>query len=201
VQWEVGTQGNIVDDRLFYGVSVFRIDRSNVAVGLPPPNPQGFVRGIGGQIHQGVEFELMGEPLPGWNLFGSYSYLSVEVTESANPNEIGKQRANSPRSQFKLYSNYEIKDGPLRGLTLGGGLMYFSSRMIDNIGSYQFDPYTRLDLSLSYRLSDNIQLSLSGINILDEKIVNSISGTSGSANGGIIYQDPRMYYAKIALRY
>lgn len=201
VQWEFGTKGNIADDRLFYGVSVFRIERSNVAVGLPPPNPEGFVRGIGGQIHEGVELELMGEPLPGWNLFGSYSYLKVEVSESANPNEVGKQRANSPRGQFKLYSNYEIKDGPLRGLTFGGGLMYFSSRMIDNIGSYRFDPYTRMDLSLSYRLSDHIQLSLSGINILDEKIVNSISGTSGSANGGIIYQDPRMYYAKIAFRY
>lgn len=200
-QWEFGTKGNIVDDRLFYGVAVFQIDRSNVAVSLPLPNPQGFVRPIDGQRHRGVELELMGEPLPGWNLFGSYSYLEVDVTESPISAEVGKPRANSPRSQFKVYSNYEFRDGPLTGLTVGGGLMYVSSRMIDNIGSYEFDPYTRLDLSLSYRLSDHIQLSLNGINILDEKIVNSIAGTSGSANSGIIYQDPRMYYAKIAFRY
>lgn len=200
-QWEVGTKGNIIQDRMFFGLALFDIERSNVAVTLPQPNPNGYVRGISGQRHRGVELELVGEPIPGLNLFGSYSYLDVKVSESPIAAEVGRQRANSPHHQLKLYSNYEFKDGALKGLTFGGGFMHVSSRQIDNIGSYRFSPYTRVDLQAAYDLTDHISLSVNAINVGDVKIPNSICGATGSASCGIIYQDPRTIYGKVAFRF
>jgi iron complex outermembrane receptor protein len=174
VQYEAGFKGELYDDRLFYSLSAFTIDRSNLAQLISDPDdPVAIFRNVGRQTHRGVEIEMQGEPLPGLNLFMSYAYLDVEVKESDDPGEIGNTPNSAPKNSFSAFATYEILNGPLKSLTLGGGYVHRSEREIDNYGTFALPAYDRFDLRASYDVSENLLVELNVKNIFDEVIAQS----------------------------
>ncbi len=191
-QIEFGAKADLLEGRLGLGLAVFDIDRTNVAAGIPA-DPT-FSRPIDGQTHQGVEFEVLGQPIPGWNIMASYSWLDVKITDSEIPEEIGQQRANTPENMIKLFTTYELLNGPLSGLSFGGGIFWIDEREVDNMGSFQLPSYTRIDLRLGYEW-DHWRLGINAKNITDEDILASYSQ---SIEEGIIYQDYRKVVAELS---
>ncbi len=175
-QWEVGAKLRVLDDNLTISAAAFRIDRMNVATNDPDFPNQPFSVPIDGQRHEGFEIEMIGEPIPGWNIIASYSNVDVEITEAPDPGMVGQQTANTPRDMVKLYTTYEFLDGRAGGFSVGGGVFYVSDREADNFGSLTLPSYTRIDLRLAYEGFENIGLALNAINITDEKIVSSTTG-------------------------
>lgn len=199
VQWEVGAKAAFLDRKLTLSAAAFQIDRNNVVARDPAyPVESGFSITLDGQKHKGFEIETIGEPVPGWNIVGSYSYLDVSITDAPNPGMIGQQRANSPHDMIKLYSTYQLMNGPLRGLTLGGGLFYTGEREVDNFGSFQLPAYTRVDLRVGYDRFEHVSFSLNVINVTDEKIYTSFGSSTG---GGIDYQARRTALFRVNFKY
>lgn len=199
VQWEFGAKTALLDKKLNVALSVFKIDRNNVAVHDPDtPMNSPYSIAINGQTHKGFELEAVGEPIPGWNIISSYSYLDVKVTNAPNPGMIGKQRANSPHHMVKLYTTYQLLNGPLKGVSLGGGMFYTSKREVDNFGSFQLPAYTRVDLRLGYDGLENVSFSVNAINVADKKILTSFAGWTG---GGIDYQSRRTVFFRMNFKY
>lgn len=199
VQYELGVKGELADRRVMYSAAAFRIDRTDSASRLarPPGEPPAYFN-VGKQIHQGVELELIGEPIPGLNVVANYAYLDVDVKESADPLEVGQRPASSPVHSHSLFATYEILRGPLRSLTFGGGVVGRSAREVDSIGSYRLPSYERLDLRLSYNLSDALLLELNAQNVLNERIYTS---QYGSADFGIAYGYARAFSGRLSYKW
>lgn len=73
--YEVGAKAGLMNDRLNLGVALFRTEITNARVQVDPNT----VEFIGKSRVQGVEVNANGTILPGWTVFGGYTYLDAEV--------------------------------------------------------------------------------------------------------------------------
>ncbi len=94
-----------------------------------------------------------------WQLIGTYSYmtLNMDANESDSPVKTFFEE-DLPRHQFSLRSNLNLADN----LELDAWLRY-----VDAIKSYDIDSYFSLDLRLGWHLSETLELSITGQNLLD----------------------------------
>jgi TonB-dependent siderophore receptor len=195
IQYEAGFKGEFFADRLFYSLSAFTIDREDVAkrfIDPDDPDPIGppVYLNVGRQTHRGIDLELQGEPIPGFNILLSYAFLDVTVKESANPAEVGNTPGFAPKNSFSVFGTYEFLSGPLESLSLGGGYISRSEREIDNYGTFRLPAYDRVDLRAAYDITDRLGVELNVVNALDEEIVNS---AYDAAIFGISFSDARSY--------
>ncbi|NEQ83695.1 MAG: TonB-dependent receptor, partial [Moorea sp. SIO2I5] len=65
-QFEVGVKAELLEGRLAANLAYFDITLENVTT--PDPNNQFFLVTVGEERSQGVELDVAGEILPGWNL-------------------------------------------------------------------------------------------------------------------------------------
>ena len=202
-QYEAGIKGELFANQLFYSLSAFTIERSNVAklfIDPDDPNPDGppvFVN-VGRQRHRGIDLEIQGEPVPGFNVYASYAYLDVRVKESADELEVGNTPGAAPRNSFSLFATYEFLNGPLKALTLGGGYVARGEREIDNYGTFRLPAYDRFDLRASYDFGKRLALELNVVNLFDEKVVTS---AYDAPMFGIAYSDVRSVTLGVSYRF
>jgi iron complex outermembrane recepter protein len=147
-QYEVGIKTNWLDNRLSATLAAYYLTRTNVVT--PDPDNPVFSVQTGEQRSQGIELDVQGEILPGWNLIASYAFTDAEVIAD-NSTPVGNRLANVPRNQASLWTTYTIQKGALRGLGFGLGLFYVGERQVDLANSFELDDYLRTDLALYYR--------------------------------------------------
>lgn len=116
-----------------------------------------------GETH-GFETMLDWRALDNWNLSGSYSFLSMNLETTPSPSavlavsEISQQQ--SPQHQFNLRSQWDITSD-----TSFDVMSYY----VSSLPGFPVGSYWRLDTRLSWRVTDNLQLSLVGQNLLHDE--------------------------------
>ncbi|OKH28346.1 TonB-dependent receptor [Chroogloeocystis siderophila] len=162
-QYELGIRGEFFNSRLISNLAVYEITKSNVATG-DPDNP-GFSINIGEQRSRGIELDVIGEILPGWNIIAAYAYTDAEITESTDF-EVGNRPSNVPKHSGSLWTTYEIQSGNLQGLGFGIGLFFIGERQGNLANDYQLPSYVRTDAAIYYR-RDNWRAALNVKNLFD----------------------------------
>ena len=165
-QFEIGVKRSWFDGRLSSSLALFDITKENVNT-TDPDNPL-FIIQTGEQSSRGVELDIAGSPLPGWNVIFGGAYIDAEVTED-NRIAVGSGLPGAPEWSASLWSKYSVQDGPLRGLELGGGVFYVDEREASLPNNVVLPSYVRLDAFASYPLGD-ADLQLNVKNITDEDI-------------------------------
>lgn len=179
-QFEVGLKTELFDGRLAATLSFFDITQTNVAA--TDPDNTNFVVPIGEQTSRGMEFNVTGEILPGWNILAGLSLLDAEIEESVNF-PAGATTPNVPETSTSLWTTYEIQSGSLTGLGFGLGLYYVGERQGDNENSFTLDEYLRTDAAIYYR-QDSFRLGLNFRNLFDIDYYESTeAGRGGSIPG------------------
>lgn len=163
-QYEVGIKGEILKDRLFSTLAFYRLTKSNVGV-LDPANPD-FSIPIGEQRSQGLELDIVGRILPGWNIIASYAYTDAEILEGDIFAPPGNSLINIPDHSASLWTTYEIPKGDLQGLGFGLGLFYVGDRPGDLENTFILPDYLRTDAAVYYR-RDNWRLAFNVKNLFD----------------------------------
>ncbi|MEO0539079.1 MAG: TonB-dependent siderophore receptor [Cyanobacteria bacterium P01_A01_bin.123] len=177
-QFEIGAKAELLSGRLAASLAYFDITLQNVAT--PDPNFPRFSVATGQQRSQGVEFDLIGEILPGWNLVTNYAYTDARITED-NSGLEGNRLYSVPEHNVNLWTTYDIQAGPLEGLGFGLGLNYISERFGDNANSFTVDDYFLTNAAVSYR-RNNWQAGLNFRNLFD---VDYIQSTGNNRNSRI----------------
>ena len=206
-QYEAGLKGEFLNHAIGGSIAAYRYTITNVPAGATPIGQFGaFGTTVadGEQKASGVEAELTGEILPGWNLSANYAYTDVYVENPAY--SFTSNVADVPKSKGGLFSSYEFLLGPLRGLRLGGGVVVSSGyplvQGLINVahwGQIDANGYTRVDLNGSYKFQDSLQgleLYTNVHNLANERILYSKEGTPAYA---IQYSDLRA--VNVGLRY
>jgi iron complex outermembrane recepter protein len=145
-QYEVGVKADL-NDRLSATLALFDLTRTNVTT--EDPNRPNFSIQVGEQNSRGVELNLAGEVLPGWNVFAGYAYIDARITKD-NTLTPGNRLSNSANHSFNLWTSYEIQKGNLQGLGAGIGLFFVGDR-VDFNNTYTVPNYLRTDASIFYK--------------------------------------------------
>ncbi|WP_250121734.1 TonB-dependent siderophore receptor [Chroococcidiopsis sp. CCMEE 29] len=162
-QYEVGVKADLLDGRLFTTLAFYDLTLSNVLT--PDPRDLDFSIQTGKQRSRGIELDIAGEILPGWQIIAGYGYTNAEVIED---NEIpeGNRLVNVPEHAVSLWTKYEIQNGNLQGLGFGFGLFYVGERAGDLDNTFDLPSYLRTDAAVYYR-RDNFRAQLNFKNLFD----------------------------------
>ena len=106
----------------------------------------------------GVELSTKWNVSSNWQLAGAYSYIDLifDKKDDVATNFVGKH----PKHQFNIRSNYTFP----HDIEMSNALYYVGDLTGINISGYY-----RFDTRLSYPVTDNIELSLVGQNLLDDR--------------------------------
>lgn len=171
-QYEIGVKADLLDGRLFSTLALYHLTRTNVLT--PDLDEPGFNIQAGEQRSQGIEFDVTGEILPGWNIIATYAYTDAVITED-NRFEEGDRLANAPEHAASLWTTYEIQRGDFQGLGFGLGLFFVGERQGDLANTFTLPGYVRTDAALFYR-RDRFRTALNVRNLFDIEYFETASG-------------------------
>ncbi|MBE7385487.1 MAG: TonB-dependent receptor [Leptolyngbya sp. SIO1E4] len=172
-QYEVGIRGDFFDGALSANLAAYNITKSNIAIA--DPVLENVSRPIGEQRSRGIELDVRGEILPGWNIIASYAYTDAEITEDDGSEVEGNRLSSVPEHAASLWTTYEIQEGDLQGLGFGAGVFFVGEREGDEENSFQVPGYTRTDASIFYR-RNNWRAAVNFENIFNIDYIESSGG-------------------------
>ncbi len=167
-QYELGARQELFSGHLRAEAAIYQITKENV-LNPDPANP--FVSiPSGEQRSRGVELNLVGSPLPGWQIVAGYAYTDARVTGDNRPGTVGNRLVGAPLHSGNLWTRYELPVGPLRGLSIGAGVYLFGPREATLPNTFDLPGFTRVDLEITYRLwSDRLRVQLNVKNLTNKK--------------------------------
>ncbi len=145
--FEIGVKSEFLKGKLFTTLAYFNINKENVA-SEDPDDPFSFVA-TGEQESQGIELDVTGEIMPGWNIIASYAYIDAEVAED-NIIEEGNRLPNAPENSAGLWTTYQLQQGDLQGLGFGLGFNLVGEREGDLDNSFKLDSYFLTNAAVFY---------------------------------------------------
>lgn len=172
--YEVGVKGEYFGGALNASAAVFRIEQSNRAmrdeVNCPTGGRIACSRAAGEVESEGIDVQISGSPLPGWQIAGGYTYALAKYTRDSIASNIGKRTAtDEPRHLFKLYTNYQLP-GAMAQWSVGAS-MYAQdgiSRSETGYHAYQ-GSYATYGLTAGYRVNDKLQVRVNVDNVFDRR--------------------------------
>jgi iron complex outermembrane recepter protein len=139
---------------------------------------------------QGLEILLTYSPLRQWRVSTSYSFVELDLDPRGTDLNRGRAyEGATPRHQIGLRSSLDVTDS----LQLDAFLRYSSDieESPDNSSDEGIDGYTELDVRVAWQAWEQLEVSVVGQNLLDER---HVEFGSPEARGAI----ERSVYAKLA---
>ncbi|NWJ23933.1 TonB-dependent receptor [Rhizobium sp. RM] len=182
--FEAGIKGAFYDDRLNVSLAGFYIKQDDLAtrdrsVTARLPDGTFAYKSIDGAITRGVELEVSGEVLPGWQLGGGFTHSRTEDAEGQRISTV------IPENMIRIATSYTIPD---TGLTVGGNVSWqskiFNSWTWPATGTAVQDSYAVVGLMARYDFENGVTASLNVNNVFDEKYYSSFDETYATGNFG-----------------
>lgn len=185
--YEAGVKGEYLGGALNSSLILFRTDETNRAVLLAdqancPTYPTVSCFSASGLVRTwGVDTELQGQLLPGWQVATGFTWSRTRYVRDANASNVGKRLDTGiPTTQFKLSTQYKLP-GALNQFTLGGRVNWQSDIYYDQVNlsgatvRNQQDSYAIVDLSVTYRPTEQLSVQLEVNNVFDKSYYRSIA--------------------------
>ncbi|MET0193373.1 MAG: TonB-dependent siderophore receptor, partial [Hyphomicrobiaceae bacterium] len=181
INYEAGVKGEFNGGLLNVSAAIFRIEQDNFAVAIPgaPPNINNKTayRAESGTVSKGVELELAGEVLPGWQVSGGYARAEPEDSDGEH------LRTEIPKDTFKLFTSYKLP-GQWSALTVGGNVRWqgkvYTEASGPNGEDFTQDSLVLFDLMAKYTFTPNLSLTLNANNVFDKEYYSGLSWATGT---------------------
>lgn len=194
--YEIGVRQKLLDQKIDLEFGVFDITRNNVPA-ADPFNPTGFYAVVTGQQHShGVEASAAAQLSPNLRVGVAATFLHALVTKDSNtPSQQGSDLLGAPRRVYNLSASYRFDEGALKDLELNAGFYYtgMTQATLPNTRGFTLPPIKMLSLSASYKLSEQLTVSLNGSNLTDS--------ANFTATGGMDRGEPRTISGSIYYKY
>ncbi|MBW4550732.1 MAG: TonB-dependent siderophore receptor [Aphanocapsa sp. GSE-SYN-MK-11-07L] len=160
-QYEVGIRAEKLDGKLSATLAAYEITKSNVAT-VDFDNSD-FSIAAGEVKSRGIELDIAGEILPGWNVIAS-TFVNNAFVSQDNSLPVGDRLVNAPSVGASFWTTYEIQRGRLKGFGFGGGLFFVGGREAELPNTFEIPSYVRADATIFYR-RNNWQIGLNFRNL------------------------------------
>ncbi|WBU63862.1 TonB-dependent siderophore receptor [Paracoccus aerodenitrificans] len=195
-QYELGVKSELRPG-LFASAAYFDLKDKNRAIG-DADNP-GYSLAQGEARVRGLEAEISGSPLPGWELTAGYTYTDTDFIDTtfANGSEFY-----TPAHMLQLWTKYRFQRAGMEKWQIGGGITAFSNfknvvRRGGTATDVEAPGYAVLDLMASYDVTDQVQASLTVNNALDKEYYERV----GSSSVFNYYGEPRSVNFKLQAKF
>ena len=167
-QYEVGLKYQPPAVNALFTAALYQLTKTNVLT-RDPANINASVQA--GEVRaRGVELEAKASLFDGWDVALAYAFNDSEVTKS-NDIDLGKVPVLVPEHTASGWLTYTFDNGPLAGLSLGGGVRYVGSAYNDRANTSKASDYALVDAMISYAITDSATLQINAANLLDEDYV------------------------------
>jgi iron complex outermembrane receptor protein len=144
-------------------IAAFEVRRTNV------PVASGFLSVQSGeQRARGVEMDTVYQPDANWSFLASYAYTETKVLNDTTPTFVGATLPGVPRNAGRLWANYLVTDGGMKGLSVGAGVYGASGQTIELGQAWRTQAYATVDAKIAYE-RDGWKVGLFGKNLTDAK--------------------------------
>ncbi len=186
-QYEVGLKGEFLDGKLQASGALFYIEDTGRS--YADPAHLNYYLNAGKAESKGIEFEVSGEILRGWQATAGYTYNYTELVKASSYQGTPISEW-LPRHSFKLWNQYTVQDGTFKGLSAGLGVVAYSSSSDTGTVPVRFqDPYAVVDLQLGYEFNKHLKANFAVNNVFDTVYRTRIGGL----NTYNTYGDPRNF--------
>ncbi|MCW2269568.1 Ferripyoverdine receptor precursor [compost metagenome] len=179
--YEAGLKAAYFDGRLNASLAVFRIEQDNVAesIGSNPFTNEGIYKATDGATTKGVELELAGELMEGWNLSAGYTYAR---TRDADEQRIYgfPMSTSKPEHLVRMFTTYRLP-GVMDKVTVGGGVNWQSafygkiySGAVNDYTYIKQGGYTLVDLMTRYQYDEHLSFTLNANNVFDKRYLSGL---------------------------
>ncbi|CAM3748184.1 Ferric-pseudobactin 358 receptor [Pseudomonas reidholzensis] len=178
LNYEMGWKGEFLEGRLNSSAAVYLIKRDNLAerdgLFLVSGSTDNAYRAVSGAKTKGIDLELAGEVLPGWNVHTGYSHSR---TEDASGTRLTPQL---PLDTFRLWTTYRLPAEWDR-LTVGGGVNWNAQQSMKTSYNTRIvqDDYAVASLMARYKLNANLAATLNLENLFDKHYYAGLAGNYG----------------------
>jgi len=196
--FELGIKNSLYGGRLNTSLAVFRIQQDNLAQAdgdftIPDGLDQAYY-GAKGVESIGIDAEVSGEVLPGWNVFGGFTHYTAKDAFDVTVN------TNQPRTLLRLFTSYRLS-GDWNKLTLGGGVNWQSSNYTIANGPngqerVQQNAYALVGLMARWQFDPRLSLQVNVNNVFDKTYYSQIGYYSHGAWGA-----PRSVMATLSYKF
>ena len=151
--------------RLSFSLAGFYNVYDNLRSAEPGPPPSGFPisfsNGVKGDTY-GVEWSAACQPADFWQVRGGYTFLKKQLFVKPGSQDLNKASAesNDPVNQFMIQSMFNLPADIETGLVI---------RYVDALPDPVVPAYTGLDVQVAWKMTKNIELSATGMNLLDNR--------------------------------
>jgi outer membrane receptor for ferric coprogen and ferric-rhodotorulic acid len=206
--YEAGIKGELFDGTLNVALAVFRIDEKNRSQQDPdhpapcPGSPTGGACFLAdGEVRsEGFDAEISGQILPGWQVYGGYTYNTTEYVRDRTATGLPSLNQGRPYSTFtpehlfRLWTNYQLR-GSWSDWTVGGGVNAQSSYYATQGTTVRIEQggLATWSARVGYRIDDHWSLALNVNNLFDKVYYQRIGGT-GANNW---YGEPRNFMLSV----
>lgn len=200
--YEVGVKTEFYGGKLNAGLALFRLEQTNLAEVDETIAPDTLCDGScytasGKVVSEGIDINLAGELLPGWNMMTGYSYVDSEY---ASGEEKGQQyNTQLPQHIFRLSTIYQL---PQTKWSIGGDMQYHSkvyqeSANYNGVEGYRTEQggVALVGLLTKYQINERSEVKLNVNNLFDRKYFESV----GAPNYYNTYGAPRSFYLTYSL--
>jgi iron complex outermembrane receptor protein len=187
--YELGWRTHPVKEFSF-SLATFYNDYRDLRSAEPGPPPLGYPftigNGVEGQSY-GVEVSGSFQPLKWWSLKGGYTFLEKKLVVKPDSKDLNKgtNESDDPNNQFLIESMFNLPKGIEAS---------FVFRYVDVLTNHYVPSYRSLDVQLGWKITNWLQLSVVGQNLLDE---NHPEFVPSSPSPRLIV---RSFYGKITFR-
>ncbi|GAB4064392.1 TonB-dependent siderophore receptor [Ancylobacter sonchi] len=180
VQYEAGVKYQPTFMDALITASVFQITRQNVTVA--DVDNIFFDTQLGEVRSTGFELEAKANVTRNLRLIGTFTALDMEITADTNAAIIGNEPMLVPDLMASAWADYKFDQGPLAGVSIGGGVRYIGSSWVDDENTLEVPSVTLFDAAIRYE-RDSWGVALNVNNIFDKVYVSGCQGISGCGYG------------------
>ncbi|AZA59241.1 TonB-dependent siderophore receptor [Chryseobacterium shandongense] len=201
---EVGVKRDWFGGKWNTTLSLYNIIKRNATVNDPANSAlENFVIDLGKTRVQGIEFDLKGEIVRGFNAIVNYAFTENKITESNDPvnNPVGMRVPGYAKHTVNGWLNYTFTTGTLEGFGLSFGGTYLADRSSWNWASSgaqkDMDDYLKFDAGLSWE-NTKFRVGLNVFNVFNRFLY------SGSPYGAYYYyqaEAPRNFRLSIGYKF
>lgn len=150
-QVEIGVKYHPEGTDTLFTLAAYRLEERNAAkyAGFDPKVGSHF-EAVGEIVSKGVEAQARTNLGNGFSLIASYAWNRAQITKDRNTSNIGNTPAQTPKTIASAWLDYTFRNGPVAGLTLGGGLRHTGKNFAGNDNRLVNDAVTRIDLAAHY---------------------------------------------------
>lgn len=178
--YEGGVKLQAFEGKLRSTIAAFDITKKNVLTADPM---NGFLYSVatGKQRSQGIEFDISGRILPGWDIIANYAYIDARIKDDLLF-RVGSRVSNSALNQGSLWTTYFFQEGVVKGFGAGVGMFAQGKRNgvfecqdpANCAAPFELAGYARMDAALYYRKPEifdrtNLMAALNFTNLLDTR--------------------------------